>query len=1021
MGRIFDILKVVLVISFISVQVRAAPLGDLLGRTVVSVELDGAQKAGLSKSEGLGYIVVMPGDRFSISSVRRSLKLLYHLGLFGQIKVTAKKVKGGLELVFHFEKKHKVVSISILGCEHIDKDDLLRLSRLSRGREFDHWRMEAGARDMASLYRRRGFRQVRVVSKAEDLPGSNVAVEHFIQEGPPTRISKLVFLRTNKVFSDEKLSSILGLERGDILDEQKLDAGLEALRVFFFKNGYLEARIQGPTLDFSSTSNWKQLSINIEHGYKVKVEFEGNHTLGSKRLLNCLELDKGVKLTDFVLADMRDRIRSEYMRAGHTRATVSYRLFVEKSRGLKIVRFYIHEGPMVQVQKVEFVGNKFFSDEKLRGYIFDAVADEIPQPGLAQRVDPGDLDPLGGADKGIRPVDIAQGYWFDLVPEKIFLPDAYAKAVNAIEDLYLSQGFLDVKIENPVLYYDDSGSRLFVTIPIEEGRQTMLESISFAGNHAIEAGSLLAVAGQLDRFIRPGGPLDQYGLELLRKKLLSTYAQRGYVYCNLEQEVTFSKDRTLASVVFDIEEGPLVHVGRVIVRGDILTDSRIFRALVLLKPGDVFSPDEVRESEENLLQLGLFDGVNIKMLDPDNTSDIKDVVVDVTERLSHHITVRPGLSSAEGVRMLVEYVQRNLFGFALESLTRAKINYQVFYPTPIVPKSLGERFSQMSFAEGLEWNLMSGLHLPKMWFIHGDPAGRLDVVGLRDHALSFDLTKVSVTAGMDFRLSRNLSFSVDYGVEYIDLTCPFKGSTSGVDTGPCGETPDRWQRYDEGQLPLGSFRPEMSWDRRDNPFNPHVGLLAFLRSEFAHSFSPIRPVYYIKLDGQLSGYLPLSRRTTLAVSFRGGGIFHLTSDSTTPSHKLFYLGGRNSMRGFEEDNLIPQDQSEACFCDERDENGTCIGRTRCVSQGGNAYLNFKTELRFPLMGSFLFGALFFDLGNLWVNMDSVNLLDMRPAVGFGLRLATPIGPLALDAGFNLSPDSSRGESLWNLHFNVGVF
>lgn len=998
------------------------PLAGHQGRTIVAVELRGAEQAGLDAGEGLRIIDIRPGDRFSIKAVRRSIKLLYHLGLFGQIRVTARSAGDGLELNFNLEAKRRVLAVQVFGNQAVDEDDLLRLSRLRRGEEYDHWKMEASAADMVELYHRRGYRRARIVSKASEDDRGDVTVGHFIQEGPPTRISRIWF-RGRPYFPSARLRRVLGLQRGDVLNVRKLERGIEALRAFFHSEGFLEARIVEPTPDLQLKARFEVVPIEIQPGPKVEFAFEGNQVVRSAELRQALKIKAGLKIDAFAEADLRDRLADLYRRNGFARVVVASRVSLDPEHNLKRVLFRIDEGPRVTVRSIDFVGNQAFPDKQLRAYLADAMLDAIPQSGLGQTVDPGDMDPLGGhhpARGAPRRVHRPQGVFFELVPQRLFLKAPYRKALDAIEDLYLSQGYLDVRIGEPLLSYADNGADLYISIPIEEGPRTLVESISFSGNAAIPADALLAVADRLRRFVKPGSPLDLYGVEMLRKELSRLYASRGYVFCRIQQEVSIAEDRELAEVVYKFEEGPKVDVGRILVRGDLLTERRVFDALVRLEPGQLFSPQKVNASQEDLLALGVFSGVDIKMLDPDVPAPVKDVVVNVRERLPHHFAFAPGISSAEGVRVATEYSYRNLFGYALESVNRAKVNYQVFYPTDLVPARLGERYQEMSFFEGLEWNVMSGLHWPRMWFTGQNLAGRFDIVGLRDHAPSFDLTKVSVTPALDFKFADDLSFTLEYELEYIDLTCPFKETGEEVDLGPCGDSPSRWQRYDEGRLPLGSFRPELSWDRRDNPFNPHSGTLLVFRTELAHSFAPSRPVYYLRLDGQLSGYLPTSRRTTLALSVRAGSILHLTDDSATPSHKLYYLGGRNTVRGFAEENLIPQDQAEACFCSRETADGQCVEQS-CVSQGGNVYLNVKAEFRFPLFTDILSGAVFVDVGNLWVKPADMDPFDLRPAAGVGLRLATPIGPLAIDLGFNLTPDEARGEAPFNVHFNVGVF
>ena len=995
----------------------ANPLQAYLGTQVQAIEVSGGEQVGLAGSEALKYVDIQPGDRFSIQAVRRSVKLLYHLGLFGQVRVLARPAGAGVALEFVLVPKRRVVLVEVVGCEEVAEEELVRLSRLIRGDEYDHWKLEASTADMLAAYRRHGYRRVRIVAKAEETAGRDLAVRFFIQEGPPTRISRIWF-KGRLLFGHARLRRAMDLDRGDVLDEPRFKESLIRLQTFYRKRGHLQVRVESPSIEPELEALWEVVPITIEPGPVISFGFEGNQVIRDKDLIRGLQVKDRLLLNPYALADLSERLARLYRQQGFARVRVQGRVD-DSRRGGKRVVFRIEEGPRVTVRALDFDGNRAYSDRQLTGYVHDAMAEAVLQSGLAQPVDRGDLDPLGGSHplRGKpRKVNQPQGFAFELVPETMFLREPYEKAIQAIEDVYLSQGYLEVEVGSPLLSYSAAGSALYISMPIHEGPQTRVESLSFSGNQAIAADRLLAVADRLRRFVKPGAPLDQYGVEMLRKELGRTYAQRGYLFCRVSQQVTISKDKTSAEVNFSIQEGPQVRVGRVLVRGDLVTAARVFDRVVQLRPGEIFSPDKVASSKDGLQELGVFSSVDIKLVEPDRAESVKDVVVHVRERLPHDLTLGPGLSTAEGVRLMVEYTHRNLFGLALESVTRAKINYQVFYPLgdPLVNQSLADRISELNFIEGLEWQLMSGLHWPSMWFLGRDLAGRLDLVGLRDHHSSFDLTKVSVIPGVDFKWTSDLSVSLEYEFEFIDLTCVARGDSDG---GPCSDSPASWERFDEGQLPLGAIRPVISWDRRDDPFNPHRGTLLSLRTELAHTFEPNRPVYYMKMDGQVTGYIPLSRRTTLALSMRLGGIFHLTDDSSTPAHKLFYLGGRNSMRGFPEEGLIPADQGE-------DPSNPCqdvAGGADCTSGGGNFYLLFKVEFRFPLFTELLAGALFVDAGNLWTELQNVDPFVLRPTAGFGLRLATPIGPLAIDLGFNLMPDEGRREESWSLHFNVGVF
>ena len=189
----------------------------------------------------------------------------------------------------------------------------------------------------------------------------------------------------------------------------------------------------------------------------------------------------------------------------------------------------------------------------------------------------------------------------------------------------------------------------------------------------------------------------------------------------------------------------------------------------------------------------------------------------------------------------------------------------------------------------------------------------------------------------------------------------------------------------------------------------------------------------LKVSGTASGYLPVGRGTVVALSLRGGRVFPLDDRSRTIIPRRFFLGGATTMRGYAEEEMIPQDvrggaRGGGAALPRRASPASAapsgaaaiVGGERPVSEGGEAFLLGKAELRMRLRGS-LEGALFADLGNLWLDPRTYRLLDLRANVGVGLRFVTPIGPAALDVGFNVEPDDAINERTVAPHFTIGLF
>ncbi len=154
------------------------------------------------------------------------------------------------------------------------------------------------------------------------------------------------------------------------------------------------------------------------------------------------------------------------------------------------------------------------------------------------------------------------------------------------------------------------------------------------------------------------------------------------------------------------------------------------------------------------------------------------------------------------------------------------------------------------------------------------------------------------------------------------------------------------------------------------------------------------------------------------------------SASATYPDRLFFLGGFQSVRGYQQDSMITQEDANHIAADSRrspfDPKPFTINEV--AIRGGNFMFNPKIELRIPVISPFA-TVLFVDAGNIWANTNDVfgPGFNLRTTVGTGIRLETPIGPLALDGGINVSrlfaPNDPRHsyEDFGAVTFAIGLF
>ena len=581
--------------------------------------------------------------------------------------------------------------------------------------------------------------------------------------------------------------------------------------------------------------------------------------------------------------------------------------------------------------------------------------------------------------------------------------------------------------------------RMTLRIPVKLGPRTTLWDIAFEGNEdeKLPETKLAKVAG-----LELGGPVSQIAIEAARRRVLDAFKEEGYAFAEVKTSLDFSPDRTRARVRFSIRQGERVVIDAIRVRGAQRTNEDLILRRVALQtcPADSapetcvpFRPSDVRTSEERIATLGVFSSVSISLEDPHVPAKRKVAIVEVRESLPQYLDIKPGFSTGEGVRIGFEYGHRNIGGEAIQLTLRLQLAYlpDAFIFEPEVRENL----DRLSVGDRLERRNTVSLAFPEIGL---GPLVRLnlDVIDVRDNFRDFGLTKEAMAGTLTYRPWRQFYMQVGASLEYNDVGI-FKGGTVD-DYLAASQNRDlaRLLRVPDGKTAAFAQRVGFTWDRRDNAFGAKSGTLLSFGVEHVYAepvdiglgsdpnANAIRTDFF-RFTGTASGYLRLTQRgLSLAASIRAGRIVQsgLVPGSKTYPDRLFFLGGVDSLRGFFQDALVPQDLADRILNEENQAMGASdpskLTVDRIALRGGNVYVNPRLELRIPLSGIFEAGV-FLDAGNLWVDPASFDPFDLRYAAGAGLRISTPIGPIAFDYGINL--DRRPWEEFGAFHFSIGLF
>jgi outer membrane protein assembly factor BamA len=554
------------------------------------------------------------------------------------------------------------------------------------------------------------------------------------------------------------------------------------------------------------------------------------------------------------------------------------------------------------------------------------------------------------------------------------------------------------------------------------GPRTILYDLSFEGHRALSATELAPLTE-----LHLGEAFSNQRLETARQRLIREYRNRGYHYASVDTRVENSPDRTRARVRFIINERMPVTITGYKVRGTRQTDRELVLSRLALcrelascsVEERYYRQDLVSESEEQIAQLGVFSSVSISLEKPEIPETRKRVIINVIEERSQYLEPRVGFSTGEGLRLAFEYGHRNVAGKAVSLTLRLEFNY--LPESLILDADVRQNYSGFSVAERLERRNSLTLRLPDIG-LGPKVALVVDGVDVRDNQRDFGLTREALLPSLDYRPHRQVHLELGASAEVNDVTLFDEGGITA--TLAANPSLANLLRVPEGRTIAIAQRVTSSWDRRDDPFAATRGTLFTSTIEHVTAF-PLEEATpgaaeimseFIRFKARGAGYLRLTDGgLALALSVAGGYNLQLRSDSQTYPDRLFFLGGVNTMRGFLLDSMVPEDLAREVLDAKIDIEAVGV-------RGGNLFINPRLELRVPVTDVLNLG-IFADTGNLWRSEDAVSSVGdffrWRYTAGAGVRIKTPIGPIALDYGINLI--RREWEDFGALHFSIGLF
>jgi outer membrane protein insertion porin family len=997
---------------------------------------------------------LVSGNPYQAEQIRRAVKILYQLGRFENVIVLARRAGNLVEVRLVLQPRPSVREVTVIGSGEVSSSILEQAVGIKVGDELVTSSLGDRRAAIAKALERLGYRSPAIgvaVQSVDENGGVEVLLR--VDEGPKTRLRNTV-IRGRPRRPLWRVLERLGVGTGDVIDLERIEAGLERIEQDYRDEGFFEVRIAPPEIrelgDTRDRAPLADLVLDIQSGPKTSVRFNGQRVVPKGELDEAVSVLRDLGATKAALSEAKERVLARYERRGYWRVKVEPAVRETPDGSEQEVLFSIDEGEPARVDEIEFPGNVALEEDLLRETMIQVIEQTLGAELAKPSTDPGVVSAIVDPGSVKRTHPAPQPYPADPDPRRLYIERAYRAGADAIADLYRAAGYQTVEVAAPQVVVSQDRRTLRILVAIQPGVQWRIGSIAFGGNEVLTSQELLDIAG-----LEPGQSLSFDRVEASRRAILAHYRNEGHLYARIDEElrevstrgalgragfVKSSVDAPLdvrqvcgraeaaggttcdVELAFRIREGPEVRARELIIRGSDSTRRSLVLGELKIAEGEILRESDLAETQRNLLRLGVFQRVTVRPMDEEAEAASKDVLIELRDAKHSSFEVGAGASTEEGVRVFAGYGHNNLLGSALRFQANAKINVQPFLL--LYNETIRESLERFYADRPIEYLAAIGFSYPRILGLPRGYSAGLDLAVVRDNDPTFSEDTRLLTLTADYEglrpvilgAPRPITFQLRGSFDWADLKCNPDLAERG--RALCGASSDDPARRLEGTTIYTGFRPSLSWDLRDDPFNPRQGLYLEMQPEILFGLNDESP-NHVNFRTKLNGYIPLFPSWSFAVSFVTWRIFPLEAKAV-PVNRRFFAGGRSTIRGYPEQTLFPRDVNVVRVSEAIP--GAAPGEAALsLSPGGLLMVALKSEIRFPI-SSGLDGTVFYDIGDLFVVPSNFTLgSGSRQGIGFGLRYATPIGPLLLDIAFPLVR-RQPGELSWVPHFAaVGSF
>ncbi len=600
--------------------------------------------------------------------------------------------------------------------------------------------------------------------------------------------------------------------------------------------------------------------------------------------------------------------------------------------------------------------------------------------------------------------------WMGLGEKRYFDELEFRRDVVRLLLLYRQSGYMDASVDTLVRR---TAKDVWVTFRIFEGEPVRVTRIDIAG---IDSATYDIRQLRRNLPLQVGDPFDRFLFQASADTLASWLRNRGYPWAEVLRNFDSDAATRQAQVSLEAVPGLASRIGEIVVRGVEQVDTATVLRMLSVHPRDPYREDLLYLSQRDLYGLGTFRAASVSLLDsaPPSGGAAGDtllrVLVRVAEGPLHGVRIGAGYGSVDCFRVQAGWAAHDFLGGgrALDVTGRVS-KLGVGYPF-----DAGFRDDVCKYLENDHTsdtlNYSVGVTLTQPAFINPRHTASVGVFAeRRSEYQAYIRQSVGTNLAVTFNARRNVPITLGYSFSV--------GRTSADAAVYCSlfrvcDASD--QDFLANPRRYAAVTAAAVRDRVNNVLDPSEGSLVSLNVTHTSRIVGSDPFYeFNRGELELAQYYPLGRRAVFAWRVRGGTILPqritLSGQSArfVPPEQRFYAGGPNSVRGYGRNDLGPHvyvtSDTTSFNAAAAARGDTVYTDLRTAPTGGNSVFVLNVELRFatPVFPQRMRVGLFIDVGQVWQReKELLTTRSLRVTPGAGLRFATPLGPVRLDAAYN---------------------